>query len=48
MLDAGPTEELVLEEKFDIDGEKVPKILGATSLAYDGEYSSLKFLAGTE
>ena len=47
-LDDGPTEELVLEEKFDIDGEKVPKILGATSLAYDGEYSSLKFLAGTE
>lgn len=47
-LEDGPTEELLLQENFDIDGEKVPKILGASSLAYDGEYSSLKFLAGTE
>lgn len=48
MLGNGPTEELVLEENFDIDGEKVPKVLGATSLEYNGEYSSLKFLMGTE
>ena len=48
MLGNGPTEELVLEENFDIDGEKVPKVLGATTLEYNGEYSSLKFLIGTE
>ena len=44
----GPTEELLLEETFEIDGEKVPKVLGCTSLEYNGEYSSLKFLVGTE
>ena len=48
MLGNGPTEELLLEETFDIDGEKVPKVLGATCLEYNGEYSSLKFLVGTE
>ena len=48
MLGNGPTEELVLEENFTIDGETIPKVLGATSLEYNGEYSSLKFLCGTE
>ena len=48
MLGNGPTEELTLEETFEIDGEKVSKVLGATSLEYNGEYSSLKFLCGTE
>lgn len=47
-LDAGPTEELLLEESFEIDGVKVPKVLGGTSLEYNGEYSALKFLVGTE
>ena len=48
MLDNGPTEELLLEEHFEIDGQKVPKVLGGTSLEYNGEYSALKFLVGTE
>ena len=48
MLDNGPTEELKLEENFNINDEKVTKILGGTSLEYNGEYSPLKFLVGTE
>ena len=48
MLDKGPTDEIVLEENFNIDGQQVPKILGGTSLEYNGEYSALKFLVGTE
>lgn len=48
MLDKGPTDELLLEENFEIDGQKVSKVLGGTSLEYNGEYSALKFLVGTE
>ena len=48
MLDNGPTEELVLEEHFDIDGQKVSKVLGGTCLEYNAEHSALKFLVGTE
>lgn len=48
MLGNGPTEELTLTENFEIDGEMVPKVLGGTSLEYNGEYSALKFLVGTE
>ena len=48
MLDNGPTEELLLEENFNIDGQQVTKVLGGTSLEYNAEYSALKFLVGTE
>jgi len=48
MLEKGPTAELKLEETFDIDGQQVTKVLGGTSLEYNGEYSPLKFLIGTE
>ena len=48
MLGNGPTEELTLEENFQIEGEDVKKVLGATCLEYNAEYSSLKFLCGTE
>ena len=39
MLDNGPTEELLLEEKFKVEDEEVTKLLGACSLEYDAEYS---------
>ena len=48
-LDAGPTEELKLEEKFTMpDGTVKPKILGGTSLEYNADASPLKYLVGTE
>merc|ERR1712048_306933 len=48
MLDNGPTEELLLEENFTVNDQKVAKVLGGSSLEYNGEYSALKFLVGTE
>ena len=39
MLGNGPTDELVLEEQFEVEGEKIGKVLGCSSLEYDAEYS---------
>jgi dynein intermediate chain 2 len=47
-LDAGPIDELVMNESFPQGEDKVDKILGGTRLEYNAEAGPLKILIGTE